>query len=188
MEINSLLLTNFKAGKIDMFYSNIYPSLLSYAIRILNPDYSFLAEDCVQDAIFKAYNRRNSFTSPFHFKSFIYSCIHNNAVSVLRKNKSRCDYISQQDNIVEDLSRNIIEQETLSILYEAIEKLPENLRKIFELSFEQGLKNAEVAATLDISESAVKKKKAKMISIIKESLADNNGAQLLLLGILISNQ
>ncbi len=41
---------------------------------------------------------------------------------------------------------------------------------LFDLSFEQGLKNAEVAKILSVSESAVKKQKAFLIQRLRDEL------------------
>ena len=49
------LLSEFKSGNIGTFYNELYAKLLVYASRHLGPDYAFLAEDCVQDAVYKAY-------------------------------------------------------------------------------------------------------------------------------------
>lgn len=174
-------MNDFKAGDIDIFYTEVYPSLLTYATRFLGADFSFLAEDCVQDAIFTAYGKRMIFISPMQFKSFLYSCVHNNTVTVLRKNRSRDNYISQEANGHYDMANAIIEQETLDLLYAAIERLPEDMRRLFELSFEQGLKNAEVAAAFGISESMVKKRKMKMVAILREALTDDAVLQLLII-------
>lgn len=43
------------------------------------------------------------------------------------------------------------------------------------MSFEQGLKNAEIAALLHVSESAVKKQKASMIQQLRDDLLRKTG-------------
>ena len=65
----------------------------------------------------------------------------------------------------------MIEQETLDLLYRAIDELPERYRTLFKLSFEQGLKNAEVAHLLHISESAVKKQKSQFIRLLRDKFS-----------------
>ena len=100
------------------------------------------------------------------------------AVDILRKNQARDNYISQQEEETEFLN-GIIEQETLNLLYEAIENLPEKYRRIFELHFEQGLKNAEIAAQLGLFESTVKKQKARMLKLLREDLQQRTGGDLL---------
>lgn len=181
MQITSVILDEFKNGNIDGFYAEVYPSLLSYAMRLLEADLVFMAEDCVQDAVFSAYGRRASFTSPVRFKSFLYSCVHNNAVTIMRKSRSRDNYVMQNDAGNYDMSHAIIEQETLDLLYDAIESLPGDMRSVFELSFEQGLKNIEVADALGISESMVKKRKMRMISLLRQKVIGDAAMRLILL-------
>ena len=57
------LLSEFKSGNIGTFYNELYAKLLVYASRHLGPDYAFLAEDCVQDAVYKAYEQRGNRSS-----------------------------------------------------------------------------------------------------------------------------
>ena len=168
------LLSEFKSGNIGTFYNELYAKLLVYASRHLGPDYAFLAEDCVQDAVYKAYEQRGSFKSVLPLTSFLYSCIHHAAIDILRKNKTQSKYLSQQDDRTEFLN-SIIEHETLNLLYDSIERLPEKYRRIFELHFQQGLKNAEIAQLLGITESAVKKQKACMLDLLRKDLQKRTG-------------
>ncbi len=181
MQIKMHILQEFKAGQIDRFYNEVYPSLLLYALRNLSDDDAFLGEDCVQDAIFEAYRRREKFNSPAQFKSFLYKCVYSKIVTIQRKNQSFNNYREQSDDLSYDMQRTILEQETLDLLYEAIDSLPDDLRQVLELSFGEGLKNAEVAAHMKISESAVKKKKIRMLSMLRDILGDEATMQLVLL-------
>ena len=170
------VLAEFKSGKLETFYKNTYGQLLLYASRYLGNDYSFLAEDCVQDAIYKAYQQRETFSSVSTFKSFLYSCIRNHAQE---------NYLSQQEEDIEFLN-SIIEQETLNLLYTSIANLPEKYQKIFELNFQQGLKNAEIATLLGVTESAIKKQKAQMIELLRKDLRKKTGDDLLAIMIILS--
>jgi DNA-directed RNA polymerase specialized sigma24 family protein len=71
-------------------------------------------------------------------------------------------------------------QETLDRLYQAIEQLPQHLREIFDLSFREGLQNAEVAARLRVSVEAVKKRKARLVSLLRERFRGNASMTFLL--------
>ncbi len=180
MTISERNFNDFKSGKVYGFYKEVYPSLLTYAARCLGDSHSYLAEDFVQESIFKAYSKNISFNTPAQLKSFLYVCIHNYAVSYHRKYQSKQNYLIEQEHLEEDINRSIIEQETIDLLYEAISKLPEDMQKLFILSFEQGLKNTEVGEQMGISESAVKKKKAKMIQLLREHLQGNEKAMVLI--------
>ena len=179
------ILAEFKSGKLETFYKNTYGQLLLYASRYLGNDYSFLAEDCVQDAIYKAYQQRETFSSVSTFKSFLYCCIRNAAIDILRKNHAQENYLSQQEEDIEFLN-SIIEQETLNLLYTSIANLPEKYQKIFELNFQQGLKNAEIATLLGVTESAIKKQKAQMIELLRKDLRKKTGDDLLAIMIILS--
>lgn len=182
MRLTEKIVDDFRLGKIDSFYKEVYPSLLVFASRQLGTDYAFLAEDCVQDAIYKMYGIRERFSNAAHFKAYLFAAIHNKAVSVLRRGQSRQHYLQEKEDFDEDLQASIIEQETLDLLYEAIDKLPGELHRIFNLSFVEGLKNDEVAKILGCSIGTVKNRKTAVINFLKLSIGEPK--LLLLLAIL----
>lgn len=64
----------------------------------------------------------------------------------------------------------MIEHETLDSLYAAIENLPPDYRTLLRMSFEEGLKNAEIAAALGVAEITVKKRKVKLLEMLRRSM------------------
>lgn len=179
MQLTQTILDDFKAGKLDSFYSEAYTSLLSYATRILTSEYAFLAEDCVQDCIFRSYQMRHDLTDPSRWKSLLYTSVHNSAVSILRHQSAQQNYLNAYDEQPEqDISLRIIEQESLDLLFAAIDSLPDKYRTIFTLSFEKGLSIPEIANLLNLSISGVKKQKAKMLQLIKDQLPKDSLALL----------
>lgn len=180
MQISEQIYEDFKRGHIDSLYREGYASMKAFAARYLTDNYAMMAEDCVQDAIEQAFLTRTSFISPSQIKAFLYTCIRNNCVSLLRKTTSRANYISQQEISEEEhLSAAIIEQETLDLLYQAVNALPDKYRQVFELGYEQGLSYKEAAQQLGITIDGYNKRKSKMISLLRERFKGNE--QLLLL-------
>ena len=174
MNINEQILQDFKAGQIDSLYTTEFSSLKAFAARYLTDNYAMMAEDCVQDAIVNAYQKRHTFNSPIQMKAFLYTCVRNACISILRKIDSQQNYLSEQETEYEwEISAAIIEQETLDRLHAAISELPEKYRQIFDLDYEQGLKHAEIAHLLGISIDGVTKRKAKMISLLREKFKDD---------------
>lgn len=163
---------DFQRGKIEPLYRKLYGKLILYASRQLGDEASFMAEDCVQDAIYKVYEMRDTFHSAATFKAYLYSCVHNRAISILRRQVAQENYLASHE---EEYQSSLMEQEVLDLLFDAIRSLPERYRRLFDLSFEQGLKNAEVAALLNISESAVKKQKAALIKQLRDELVRRTG-------------
>ena len=89
-----------------------------------------------------------------------------------------------EEGYEEELSAAIIEQETLDRLHAAIRELPEKYRQLFDLSYEQGLRHAEVARLLGITIDGVQKRRAKMVSLLREKF--KNDMEMLILITLIS--
>ena len=174
MNINEQTFQDFKAGRIDALYAEGYVSLQAFAARYLTDNYAMMAEDCVQEAMTKAYQTRHTFTSPLQLKSFLFTCVRNDSISILRKVGSHQNYLSElEEGYEEELSAAIIEQETLDRLHEAINELPEKYRQLFDLSYEQGLRHAEVAHLLGITIDGVQKRRAKMISLLREKFKND---------------
>lgn len=163
------ILVEFKEGHLELLYRRVYPGLLLYAVKNAGDRHDFLAEDCVQNAIFNAWKRRDSFDSIYTLKSFLYTAIKNEIISLYRKRKAQERYSSQlEDELC--FANSIIDQETQLLLYNAIRCLPDKERQIFELSFIEGLKNLEIAEQLGVSDSTVKKTKAKALETLREKL------------------
>ena len=181
MDISEHVLNEFRRGNIEPFYLEIYPSLQRYAERVLGADGAYEAEDCIQEAIYKVYQSRKEFSNPMQMRTFMFTCIHNEIISLFRKNQTQGKFQKRyQAELVDSLFDNLVLQETLDRLYLAIESLPPHLHQIFEMSFEQGLQNIEIARLLQVSPETIKKRKAKMISLLRQKLHEDETCALLL--------
>ena len=184
MNISEAIYQDFKAGRIDSLYAEGFSSLKAFAARYLTDHYAMMAEDCVQESIIKAYQTRQTFTSPLQMKAFLFTCVRNASISILRKVGSHQNYLNElQEDYEQELSAATIEQETLDRLHTAIRQLPDKYRQLFDLSYEQGLSRAEVARLLGITIDGVQKRRAKMISLLREQFNDDYGMLLLLTAI-----
>lgn len=163
------IISEFRSGKLDSLYKMVYPGMRMFAIKYLGNDNSFLAEDCVQNVIFKSWERRKDFNTLRSLKSFMYTLIKNEAINLFRKQNTHYKYsdLQRDEAFFKDA---LVEQEVKTHLYNSINELPEKYRKVFELSFVEGLKNVEIAEILGISDSSVKKQKAQALKILKDKL------------------
>jgi RNA polymerase sigma factor (sigma-70 family) len=186
MEIEEQIFQDFQNGSVDLFYKRMYPQLLSYAIRLLGSDFSFWAEDCVQDSFYKAYTHREELSNVLIFKSFLYSCIHNQIISIIRHNQVHEIYTKEiQEEESESFVNSLIQQETLNLLSDALRALPDKLYEIFDLSFVQNKKNNEIAEILNVSESTVKRQKLLLVETLRSDLKKRTGNDLSGLAILL---
>jgi len=74
------------------------------------------------------------------------------------------------DNVEKDCLENMIRAETLRRVYEAMEGLPAECRKVFLKLFVEGKTVAETAAELNVAVSTVKSQKERGIRLLKMRL------------------
>ncbi len=160
------------AGDVAPFYDNLYPGLLVYASRQLGDELSYLAEDCVQDAVMTSYTERKRLESSFAWYAYILKCIFNGALQLIRKHNSRNNYLGAEpvDVVTPDLDVEMLEQETLDMLDAAIRSLPLKYQELLRMSYHDGLKNAEIAERLGVAEITVKKQKARLLAMLRERM------------------
>ena len=117
MVISEATYQAFIKGEIDGLYRESFASLMAYAARQLTDYQAMMAEDCVQEAIVKAYRERDNFHSLFQFKAFLFTCFHNSCVSILRKDKSMNRYLQEQETTEDSIMATMVEQEVIDILF-----------------------------------------------------------------------
>lgn len=165
------ILDDFRNGKLALLYRFIYPSLLFYARRYLPDNEAYYAEDYVQDAIFKAWKIAHRIQTLSNLKSFLYTAIRNECISHLRNIKARNRYEIWVDIDLHDNQESLIlDAEVAGLILNAMKTLPDDERRVLELSFFEGKKNIEIAAQLSVSDSTVKKRKARALFMLRKHL------------------
>lgn len=162
----------------DKLFRKYYLILRDYA-RQLTHNVS-VAEDIVQDLFYTLWTKQNEISGIKSIGAYLRISVHNRCITYLKKNSSfvsedidkwlsaECDSLQQEIFSYRD---DDLEREELSlIISETIESLPEQCRKVFKLSRNFGLKNAEIANHLGISVKAVEKHISKALNIIRQSI------------------
>lgn len=181
MSVYVEIFEDFQKGLLTSFYQKMYAELMVYASRLLGAEFAFLAEDCVQNAVYNTFRKKNAFSSSNQWKNHIYICVHNEVMSVLRKGKAKSNYLTTLEEEKEDFLTGIIEQETITMLYDAIHRLPEKYQEVFNMSFVEGMKNVEAAKALGIADVSYKKRKARMLELLRHDLKGENGEKLMMI-------
>ncbi|MDE6380741.1 MAG: sigma-70 family RNA polymerase sigma factor [Muribaculaceae bacterium] len=183
-ELTERAYLSFIEGDIEYFYTYVYADMILYASSCLPGQLSIMAEDCVQNAVEKAYGRRSDFTSAAQWKAFLITCIRNKAISYLRNSNASeryQEFVIGLGELHEDILLDYIRQETLQRLYAAIDGLPQEMRDLLEMSFEEGLKNSEIAERLGVAEITVKKRKARLIAMLRSAFPDGTPTAMVVL-------
>lgn len=161
---------DFRSGNEDAFkmiYEE-YRTRLFYFTSKYVPEPE-VAEDIVQEAFVKVWQRRSNFSDPDAVKAFLYISVKNQCFNFRKHSKVVYLYSnSHKEEIAEEeIMNHILESEVLDRVFKALEKLPRGCRDVMHLSYFEELKNKEVADILKISVNTVKTQKRRGLSLLK---------------------
>lgn len=146
---------------------------------------SQLAEEVVSDVFIKVWESRDKLSVIADLKSYLYSAVHNQAISSLRKENKNIVSIEDIDHFhfepADTPDDGLIQEEQLRKIYKAVNRLPAQTKMVFSLAKVQGLKYKEIAKVLGISVKTVDYHVASAVKKICESLdkEDNDNLHLL---------
>jgi RNA polymerase sigma-70 factor (family 1) len=157
------LIAKLKKGDNDAFkdlFNSFYPALCNFANTFVHDVQ--ISEDFVQEVFISLWDYKKNFNDLLSLKSFLYKSVRNKSLNYLKHQKIIDKHF---DTTVKDTENDafyfdhIIEEETHRLIYNAINELPQNCKKILLLSI-NGLSNPEIAEDLNISVNTVKTQKA----------------------------
>ena len=153
-------------------FTQIY---IEYRDRVMGYIYARLrssadAEDLCQDVFEKVHLKLDSFNpEKASISTWIYSITRNSVIDFYRRSHPH-DEINENiamDGAVDD---DILNDETLEELAEALEKLPAQLREIIVLRYYDGMPLTEIAKKMSLSYGAMKLRHAKALEMIRKSM------------------
>lgn len=178
-QYDSSVISDFKAGiesAFDVIFTKLYSPVCLFAQGIVKDQ--FVAEDIVQEAFVKLWEKHADFESFPAIRSFLYISVKNASLNYLEKGKVKQkhqDYLLKNDpNIEQSILHGIIEAEVLQHIVSTIEGLPEQCRKIIKMTFLEGLKPKDIAAKLGVAVSTVNNQKMRGLSLLKGKLTERD--------------
>ena len=171
-------------GAFETLFRMYYPRLCVYAQSIMNNAYD--AEEVVQNAFVKIWERKENISLQTSFKSYIYQAVKNNCLTLLRDQKkthSKLRVINKMDENLNLDHGDGFDFELYRRLEDAIELLPEQCKRIFIMSRINGLKHKEIADDLGLKVKTVENQ----IGIALKKLRSIFFAMALLVVLTISN-
>lgn len=137
-----------------------------------------VAKDIIQEVFLYLWMDRESLAEVAVPQNWIFKMAYNRSYTWLSRQVSRHQKYNEfkQQNPGEgddNLQDTVFLHETARLIQEATAQLPEQARKIFQLSRESGLKAAEVADRLDISVQTVRNSLVRSVRSIKEYLTQH---------------
>jgi RNA polymerase sigma-70 factor (family 1) len=142
----------------SVLFFNYLPVLQIFAAKFTKSDDA--AEEIIQDAFLRVWLNRDKLAEVENVKAYLYKYVSNECLSYLRK-KLKEDRIvdaftAKQPNSHNHTADVVSLNEINKIVAVAVEKLPEQRKKIYQLSRGDGKTIPEIAEMLGISPNTVK--------------------------------
>lgn len=151
-------------------YLNYHKELYTVAGKYLRS--KELAEDAVHDVFVKLWDNRKKLKNTGSLSGFLFTALENHVLNMIntrkRKLKKKARFSDEKNEEKEATDHVIPFSEYQKYYEEAIEKLPQARREVFELRMKEGLTNQEVAEIREISVNTVKSHFYKASKFIRE--------------------
>jgi RNA polymerase sigma-70 factor (family 1) len=161
---------SFSAYKelFDRYWLKLYSAA---KVRLQDEDE---AKDCVQDVFLNIWSKRESLPMPDSVKAYLLISLKNKILNLLRQKltteKHLQNYLEELDHRAESLDPELELHELEAIIEDEVNKMPEQMRKIFILSRDQGLSGAQIAEQLSISHQTVRNQISNSLKRLRQRL------------------
>ena len=153
-------------------YTFYLPALVKYIYLFTKS--SELSEEIVQDVFVKIWEKKENLVTVQSFQAYSFKSAKNALLDHFRKEQTESNYFSRNipfsEESEEQTDGNLIYGQYYQLAQEAINRLPEKRRQIFELKTIDDLSLDEIADQLAISKSVVKKQLYAATDFVKEYL------------------
>ncbi|MBC9931083.1 RNA polymerase sigma-70 factor [Chitinophaga qingshengii] len=153
-------------------YEHFYPLLFATARKYLGEREQ--AEEVVQDVFLRLWEKEFALEHAAALKSYLYRAVINQCINHLQRHRLLENHHDAIRHLQEEsyLCTFLEEQELRERIHYAVERLPEQCRRVFKLSRYQGLKNAEIARELELSVKTVENQMTIALRQLKAALLD----------------
>lgn len=173
-------------GGYRYLYKNYYPAMCAAAYSYTKDE--SVSEALVDDVIFHIWQSRDRLDISSSLKRYLLVSVRNKCLEYLRsaavsrrESIMDCDDNRYHKSLDGGAEEYVIGKELYELLLKAIGELPEETRKVFELSRYEGYTYDEIAGELGISVNTVKYHIKKALSILRTQFSEYTLAILLLL-------
>jgi len=133
-----------------------------------------LAEEVAQEVMLELWRRRETLELEQTFRAYLLRSTRNRALNHIRHQRivaretEAASLEPRHSPSAEDVTLGL---ELERAVRDAIDGLPDNCREVFQMSRDQGLRYAEIAAVLEISVKTVEKRMGRALAELRERLA-----------------
>lgn len=175
LEIDKIIVKRLSDGDQSAFsavFEHYYPRVFEFIRRIVKND--AMAEDVAQDVFVKVWERREMFAVEVHsLSSYIYVMSRNAAINALRRMGRVTPYADSTITppLADSIEEDYYAREKELIIRLVVCRMPEQRRRVFEMSRYMGMDNQTIATTLNISKKTVENHLTLALKTLRSALA-----------------
>ena len=159
----------------ELLFKMYYTTLCSYSNKYLF-NYEE-ARDVVQEVFLNLWENKNEIDPKESLKAYLFKITANSSINKLRRRKVKTKYDEILKFVYVENSElsphdSFLEQELSEYIGIALNKIPPQCRRVFDLSRIDGLKYSEIAEYLKISVKTVESHMSKALSILRTELKE----------------
>ena len=158
----------------ESVFKTYYERLCNYANTMINNMDE--AEEMVQNTFLNLWEKREAIQIHTSVKSYLYQAVHNHSLNQIKHLKVRQKhadyYVHHAYEAADTNTEKIIGDELAIRIDEAINSLPAQCRKVFQLSRFENLSYAEIADQLNISVKTIENHMGKALRIMRTKLTE----------------
>ncbi|WP_074240133.1 RNA polymerase sigma factor [Chitinophaga niabensis] len=155
----------------EMLWQHFYKRVLYFSRRFV-PETD--AQDITTEVFVQLWNKRADFHTIGKVANFLFIAVRNRCYNLVRDRQIHDGHIAELAELMEndrgDLLLEQVRVELVKLISEQVRQLPEKTRRVFLLSFEEGLKPSQIAERLGVSVKTVKNQKLSAIKLLKSAL------------------
>ncbi|BDD10906.1 DNA-directed RNA polymerase sigma-70 factor [Fulvitalea axinellae] len=163
---------NGDAGAYEHIFKKYYASLCLFAMKHLKT--KDLAEEVVQELFCKLWEKRDTLEPRESLKSYLYGAVRLNCLRLIR---SETLHAKHHELIKKEMSDEVWPEEEKSNdiqarILEAVSELPEQRRRIFEMSRFDQLRQKEIAEKMNLAPKTVENQMGRALKFLRDRLKD----------------
>ncbi|MGC3945424.1 MAG: RNA polymerase sigma-70 factor [Chryseolinea sp.] len=160
---------------LELLFRRLYPRLFAYANKFLHDHDD--SKEIVQDVFLSLWNHRSKLDETKSLDAFLFTLVKNRSLNLLkskavqnRRAELMLRLYANELSFVDNTHQILLANELQSAFDKALNTLPTECRRVFELSRMEGLRYHEIAAKLNISIKTVETQMYRALSKLRLEL------------------
>lgn len=170
-------MAGLRAGEDAAFtrvYHDLYLRVFWFAKKFVEEDAD--AQDLTADTFVQLWHHRENFGQLSDVAGFLHTTVRNKCFNLIRRSRMMADKRAELLHLLEEQDSEVFYIEQIRIdlmrrIFAEVDKLPPRMREIFLLSYQEGLKPAQIAERLQLKVQTVTNQRISAIRLLQAAVS-----------------